>query len=313
MRIEPSQYERRKQNRMHHTTGFPYTQVPGFRIAVSGSERDLHGSRRHRAGISSCCEVGVKPQRLHSPPRGGSRTARATPRPSANLGSFYRERVAGTRFWAKSRGVRDQRSRVFVPKPIGSPARRAAAEFASGHCRTEMPMANDGKSPYEIPSVTRPSRSARTRAKGKAMRATVAMEKPAWPRSGHPSSYPKSSLAQMNSSAEVAFSVFADLQDVLATLRTMALFARSFRTKLSIELFGTDRVLIEPHDDEHESSARKALHAVQARLRETTSSEARAFVLEIDLVAASFFTIDSITVRLRHRSPARRNGHRDRL
>jgi hypothetical protein len=145
------------------------------------------------------------------------------------------------------------------------------------------------------------------------MRATVTTEKTTWPRSGHPASCPESYLAQMNSSAEVAFSVFADLQDVLATLRTMALFARSFRTKLSIELFGTDRVLIEPHDDEHESSARKALNAVQARLRETTSSEARAFVLEIDLVAASFFTIDTIAVRLRHRSPGRRNGHRDRL
>lgn len=100
------------------------------------------------------------------------------------------------------------------------------------------------------------------------------------------------------SSAVIAVTVVADLQDVLAVLRTAALLARSFRTKLSIDVLGTKNLVIDFADNTRQISVKKILDLIQSNLREMTSFDTRVFVLEANLTAASFLTVGSISVRV---------------
>jgi hypothetical protein len=141
------------------------------------------------------------------------------------------------------------------------------------------------------------------------MRSTVAQEKPTWPQPVEAMGPRGSYLAQIspNSSAEIALSVVADLHDVLAALRTAALFARSFEAKLSVDVLGMKPFAIDPNDREHETSIKKILHSVHAHLRELVSSDASTFVLETNLTAASFLAINSVVVRVHRRSAIQRS------
>jgi len=136
------------------------------------------------------------------------------------------------------------------------------------------------------------------------MRSAIASEKQAWSHSAQTMGPKGSYLAQIspNSSAEIAFSVVADLPDVLAALRTMALFARAFETKLSVDVLGMQPFAIEPSSVEHGASIKGILQSVHTHLREMASTDARAFVLETNLTAASFLTISSIVIRIHRRS-----------
>ena len=143
------------------------------------------------------------------------------------------------------------------------------------------------------------------------MRSAVTSEKPAWPQSAQTMGPKDSYLAQIspNSSAEIAFSVVADLHDVLAALRTVALFARSFETKLSVDVLGIQPFVIDPSNAEHDATIKKILQSVHAHLREMASADERAFVLETNLTAASFLTINSIVIRIHRWSGMQRSGH----
>jgi hypothetical protein len=100
-----------------------------------------------------------------------------------------------------------------------------------------------------------------------------------------------------NSSAVMAVTVVADLPDVLAVLRTAALLARSFKTKLSVDVPGMNPFAISPADDVHPMPVQKMLDPIQAHLCEITGS-ARTFVLQANFTAASFLTVGSIALRV---------------
>lgn len=101
-----------------------------------------------------------------------------------------------------------------------------------------------------------------------------------------------------NSSAVIAVTLVADLSDAMAVLRTAVLLARSFKTKLSVDVMGMKNFVISPADDLHEVSVQKMLDPIQAHLREIMDSGTRAFVLEASLTAASFLTVGSIELRV---------------
>ncbi len=110
------------------------------------------------------------------------------------------------------------------------------------------------------------------------------------------SSYPAE--VSPNSSAVMAFSVVADIADVLAVLRTAVLLARSFKTNLSVDVQGTKNFVISPAEDVYQMPVEKILDPIQARLREIVSSGNRFFVIEANLTAASFLTVANIAMRV---------------
>lgn len=110
------------------------------------------------------------------------------------------------------------------------------------------------------------------------------------------SSYPAE--VSPNSSGVIAVTLVADLSDAMAVLRTAVLLARSFKTKLSVNVLGMKNFGISPADDLREVPVQKMLDPIQAHLCEIMSSGTRAFVLEASLTAASFLTVGSITLRV---------------
>jgi hypothetical protein len=101
-----------------------------------------------------------------------------------------------------------------------------------------------------------------------------------------------------NSSAVMAFSVLADIADVLAVLRTAVLLARSFKTNLSVDVQGTKNFVISPADDVYQMPVQKILDPIQVRLREIMFSGRQSLVLEASFTAASFLAAGSIAVRV---------------
>jgi hypothetical protein len=118
------------------------------------------------------------------------------------------------------------------------------------------------------------------------------------------SSYPAE--VSPNSSTVVAVTVLADLLDVLAVLRTAALLARNFKTKLSVDVLGMKNFVISPADDLHQVPVQKMLDPIQTYLRELMTSGTRAFVLEANFTTASFLTVGSIALRVRTEESAQR-------
>ena len=110
------------------------------------------------------------------------------------------------------------------------------------------------------------------------------------------SSYPAE--VSPNSSAVMAFSVVADIADVLAVLRTAALLARSFKTNLSVDVQGMKNFVISPADDARQMPVQEMLDPIQARLCEIISSGKRFFVIEANLTAASFLTVGNLAMRV---------------
>jgi hypothetical protein len=101
-----------------------------------------------------------------------------------------------------------------------------------------------------------------------------------------------------NASVVIAVSVVADLTDVLAVLRTAALLARSFRTKLSVDIPGMKDFVVSPVDAADQMAVQKMLDSIQAHVDEDMSSGTRVFMMEVNLTAASFLTIGNIAVRV---------------
>jgi hypothetical protein len=99
------------------------------------------------------------------------------------------------------------------------------------------------------------------------------------------------------SSAVIAVTMIADLQDTLAALRTAALLARSLKATLSIDIFGMKSMVV-PAEGQDPASLKEIVDLIHARLREITSSGTRSFVIEANITAASFLAVGGISVRL---------------
>lgn len=99
-----------------------------------------------------------------------------------------------------------------------------------------------------------------------------------------------------HSSALVGVTLLGDLEEVLAILRTAVLLARNLRAPLSISLPGQNVLPVDFGETPSSSAVSRLLDSARARLGRLT---APAFIVEVNLVAASFVLGGSITVRVR--------------
>jgi hypothetical protein len=111
-----------------------------------------------------------------------------------------------------------------------------------------------------------------------------------------------------NSSAIVGITVLADVEDVLAVLRTAVLFARSLQATLSVNLPGGEGLSALFGEDP--ASLSELLDSVQTELRELVSTGAPSFILEASVIAASFVSAGSISVRVRSANSVPRSQQR---
>ena len=108
----------------------------------------------------------------------------------------------------------------------------------------------------------------------------------------HPDSSP-------NSSAILSVTVLADVEDVLAVIRTAALLGESFKASTSVDLLGGDTILIESGDNPSDASLLKMLGSIQSKLCKQGRPQAAVFALEANITAASFLAAGTISVHIR--------------
>jgi len=102
-----------------------------------------------------------------------------------------------------------------------------------------------------------------------------------------------------NSSAIMAITVLADTQDVLAVVRTGFLLARSLHAPLSINLLGREISSVHVGDSSDQLTLSEVLESVQRELCDRAYNRALSFVLEASVIAASFVSAGSISLRIR--------------
>ena len=103
-----------------------------------------------------------------------------------------------------------------------------------------------------------------------------------------------------NSSAVLAVTVLADVEGVLAVIRTAALLGRSFKATTSVNLFGEDAIQVECDECNSDAPLERHLSLVRGKLSELRPSESGVFAVEVGITAASFLTIGAISVLIRH-------------
>ena len=102
-----------------------------------------------------------------------------------------------------------------------------------------------------------------------------------------------------NSSAILAVTVLASIEDVLAVIRTAALLGNNFRASTSVDLLGEGAIHIESSENSSQASLEDVLSSVQRKLSEHRSSQEPVFAVEASITAASFFTTGAISVNIR--------------
>lgn len=102
-----------------------------------------------------------------------------------------------------------------------------------------------------------------------------------------------------NSSAVLAITVLANLDDVPAVLRTAALLAKNFKTQLCVTPYEEETLVIDPVDYLYEASLSKLVDSIQAQVRKLQFVDPPTLVLEAEAVAASFVSLGRISVRIR--------------
>lgn len=107
-----------------------------------------------------------------------------------------------------------------------------------------------------------------------------------------------------NSSAVLAVTVLADIEDVLAVIRTAALLGKSFKGSTSVDLPGEDTIHIESADNLSQASLAKLLDSIQGKLCKLGSSQAPVFAVEATITAASFLANGAVSVHVRGIEPA---------
>jgi hypothetical protein len=98
-----------------------------------------------------------------------------------------------------------------------------------------------------------------------------------------------------HSSAIVGVTLLGDLEEVLAVLRTAVLLARNLRAPLTLSLPGKDVLPFDFGETPSSTAVSRLLDSARAQLRRLG---APAFVMEVNLVAASFVLGGSITMRV---------------
>jgi hypothetical protein len=103
-----------------------------------------------------------------------------------------------------------------------------------------------------------------------------------------------------HSSAIVGVTLLGDLEDALAALRTAVLLARSLRAPLTLSLPEKDVLPVDFDETPSSTLVSRLLDSARAQLGRLA---APAFVMEVNLVAASFVRGGSITMRVRSANP----------
>lgn len=107
-----------------------------------------------------------------------------------------------------------------------------------------------------------------------------------------------------NSSVILTVTVLADVEDVLAMIRTAALLGGNFKVSTSIDLFGAEPIQIDCHENETRASLKGVLDSIEDGLLEHAASHAPAFAVETTITAASFLAAGAIAIHVRSADPA---------
>lgn len=109
----------------------------------------------------------------------------------------------------------------------------------------------------------------------------------------HPESLP-------NSSAILAVSVLANVEDVIAVARTAVLIGKSLKAATSIDLMGEPLINIDQSEPLRVAELRSSLEAMKAKLRpHRASPHEPCFAVEASITAASFLAAGTITLHIR--------------
>ena len=99
-----------------------------------------------------------------------------------------------------------------------------------------------------------------------------------------------------NASAIVGATLLGDVDDVLAVLRTAVLLAKNMKAPLSVDLLGSDILPGNFEDIPYSKLVSELLDSAREQLGLLAASS---FAMEVNVVAASFFSAGSITMRIR--------------
>jgi hypothetical protein len=102
------------------------------------------------------------------------------------------------------------------------------------------------------------------------------------------------------SSAIVGVTLLGDLEDVLAVARTAVLLARSMKATLSLNLFEKNILSDESSETPYPTLVSKLLDSVRTQL---CGLNVTAFAVEVNVVAASFVCVGSLTMSVHSVSP----------
>jgi len=109
----------------------------------------------------------------------------------------------------------------------------------------------------------------------------------------------KARHASPNSSAILAVTVLATVEDVLAVVRTATLLGKTFEASTSVDVLGEDAIHIEAGEDLTDGTVARLLDAIKDKLRNRGSQEGPKFAVEASIAAASFLAAGSISVNIR--------------
>jgi hypothetical protein len=109
-----------------------------------------------------------------------------------------------------------------------------------------------------------------------------------------------------NSSLVLAVTLLAEIEDVLAVMRTVILAGRSFKLETTVEFPEEDAIRIAPNKMMSRASLANLLSSTQAKLCRKGSSAS--FALEATITTASFLTAGSFLVRIHRIETAPKRG-----
>ena len=103
-----------------------------------------------------------------------------------------------------------------------------------------------------------------------------------------------------HASAIVGVTLLGDLEDVLAVIRTAVLLAKNLKAPLSLNLIGRDILPGNFNDTPYSKLVAEILRFAKAQLE---GLAAPAFIMEANIVAASFICSGSVTLSIRSADP----------
>jgi hypothetical protein len=105
--------------------------------------------------------------------------------------------------------------------------------------------------------------------------------------------------ALSNSSAVLAVTAEANLEEISAVLRTAILLGKTLNASVSVDLFGEGTIVIEAADNQSKKSLAGILNSILGKLRKWAPARAKVFALEASLTAGSFLSVGIISLRIR--------------